>query len=99
MIRGTTPTLEFTIPIDTSELAEVFVTLSQYGEIVLDKHIRDCQCEGRVVSLKLSQEETLKLRCSCDTEIQIRVKTLLGDAYASDVFSVKTGRLLKDGVI
>lgn len=29
MIRGTTPTLEFTLPFDTSLIAEMYVTMAQ----------------------------------------------------------------------
>lgn len=29
MIRGTTPTLEFTLPFDTSLIAEMYVTIAQ----------------------------------------------------------------------
>ena len=99
MIRGTTPTLEFTIPFDTSLLSEAFVTLSQNDEVVLDKPLSDCKCDGRTLSVKLTQEETLLLDCQCKTEIQIRAKTLEGDALASNIITVNTDRILKDGVI
>lgn len=99
MIRGTTPTLEFTIPFDTSELAEAFVTLSQNDTIVLDKALNDCKCDARKLSVRLSQEETLKLSCDCTTDIQVRVRTKAGDALASDIIKVYTNKILKDGVI
>lgn len=99
MIRGTTPLLEFEIPFDTSLLAEAFVTLSQNGEIVLDKALKDCNCSANKLSVRLTQEETLKLQCYCITEIQIRAKTQSGDAVASNIVRVSTGRILKDGVI
>ena len=35
MIRGTTPTLEFVLPIDTGQLAEAFVTLAQRGAMAI----------------------------------------------------------------
>lgn len=99
MIRGTTPTLEFTIPFDTSELAEAFVTLSQNDTIILDKALDDCKCDARKLSVRLSQEETLKLSCDCTTDIQVRVRTKAGDALASDIVKVDTDKILKDGVI
>ena len=99
MIRGTTPTLEFTIPFDTSELAEAFVTLSQNDTIILDKALDDCKCDARKLSVRLSQEETLKLSCDCKTDIQVRVRTKAGDALASDIVKVDTNKILKDGVI
>lgn len=99
MIRGTTPTLEFTLPIDTGQLAEAYVTLSQHGAVVIDKPLEECTCEEKKLIVKLTQEETLKLQCDCITEIQIRARTLSGDAIASNIIRESTERILKDGVI
>ena len=99
MIRGTTPTLEFIIPFDTGQLAEAFVTLSQNGVVVIDKALEECNCGGNKLSVRLTQEETLKLQCDCITEIQVRARTLEGEAIASNINRVQTGRILKDGVI
>lgn len=99
MIRGTTPTLEFIIPFDTGMLAEAFVTLSQNGEVKIDKALEDCHCGGNKLSVRLTQEETLKLECDCITEIQIRAKDVNGDAIASNIIRERTERILKDGVI
>ena len=99
MIRGTTPTLEFVLPFDTDQLAEAFVTLSQNGGVVIDKALTECNCNRNELSVRLTQDETLKLKCDCVTEIQIRAKTLEDDAIASNIIRVNTGRILKDGVI
>lgn len=37
MIRGTTPTLEFTLPFDTSLIAEMYITLTQNGTTTMEK--------------------------------------------------------------
>lgn len=99
MIRGTTPTLEFTIPFATSQLAQAYVTLSQNKVAIIDKPLTECQCDGNVLTVRLTQEETLKLRCHCATEIQIRARLQDGSAIASEIITVETGRILKDGVI
>lgn len=99
MIRGTTPTLEFLLPFDTSEIAEAFVTLSQNGVVILDKALNDCKCQERKISVRLTQEDTLKLSCDCKTDIQVRIRSKAGDALASDITRVSTDRILKDGVI
>lgn len=99
MIRGTTPTLEFMLPFSTDMIAEAFVTLSQNKQIVIDKMLCDCICNENKLTVKLTQAETLELQCDCKTEIQIRCKTLDGDALASDIISVNTDRILKDGEI
>ena len=99
MIRGTTPRLEFTLPFETSLLAEAWITLSQDKEAILDKTLKDCKCEGNTLVLKLSQEETLKFEQNSRIEMQLRVRTLSGDAFASDIISDKADRILKEGVI
>jgi hypothetical protein len=99
MIRGTTPTLEFVLPFDTKQLAEAYVTLAQNDEVVLDKRLSECQCSENKMTVRLSQEETLKLKCGCITGIQIRARTVDGEAIASDIIHEKTERILKDGVI
>ncbi len=99
MIRGTTRTVSFTLPFEADRLAEAWITLSQQGEVVLNKELKDCTREGNTVSVVLTQEETLRLKEGSSTEIQLRVRTLAGDAMASRIHSVATGRILKDGVI
>lgn len=99
MIRGTTPTLEFTVPFDTSILAEAWVTFSQNDNVVLNKQLKDCKCNERKLIVHLTQEETLLLDCKCMTEIQIRARTHEGEALVSNIMTEDTGRILKDGVI
>ena len=99
MIRGTTPKLEFTIPFDTGQLVEAYITISQKGSIVIDKPLSEIICDGNVMSLHLTQEETLKLKADSIAEIQIRVRTNAGEALASNIIQVSTERILKDGEI
>lgn len=101
MIRGTTPTLEFTLPFDTSLIAEMYITITQNGITTLEKTLSDCNCSGTSVSLTLTQEDTLGLQQQPRSrdEMQIRVRTIAGKALASDIMSVYVGRILKEGVI
>lgn len=99
MIRGTTPTLEFVIPFHAEQLEQAYVTLSQNGKVIVDKALEECSCNENMLTVRLTQEETLNLQCDCITEIQIRARTKSGDAVASDIIRVSTGRILKDGVI
>ena len=101
MIRGTTPTLEFTMPFDTSLIAELYITITQNGATALEKTLADCNCNDTSVSLTLTQEDTLRLEQKpySDSEMQIRVRTVAGEVLASDIMSIYVGRILKDGVI
>ena len=67
MFRGTTPTHVFSkLPILSTEIAEVWITYLQNGKEVLTKDISsveftdDPQEETCIISVTLSQEETLK---------------------------------------
>ena len=66
---------------------------------MIDKALGDCHCKEKKLSVKLTQEETLELECDCITEIQIRARTLEGEAIASNIIRERTERILKDGVI
>lgn len=98
MIRGTTPTLEFVLPFETSLLAEAYVTLSQSDGVVLDKPLSECTLDGNKMTVKLTQEDTLKLKTGL-VEVQIRAKTIDGDVIASDIILTSAQKILKDGVI
>ena len=101
MIRGTTPVLEFTLPFDTELLEEAYVTISQRGAVVIEKSIDECTLKHTMLTVRLSQEETLELiaQRNLRVEIQLRVLTRDGEALASNIETVDVGRILKDGVI
>jgi len=99
MDRGTTPKLYFDLPFDTGILAEAFVTFAQNGRVVLDKALKDCMCSERTLMIHLSQADTLKFDCRCKAEIQLRARTMEGDALDSEIFIVNVGRILKEGEI
>lgn len=92
MIRGTTPTLEFALPFEVDLIAEAYVTISQNQSVVIDKSLSELTCAGKTLTVKLSQEDTLKLHQSefKTAEVQIRVRMKSGDALASDVAKGKT---------
>lgn len=99
MYRGTTPTLRFTLPFDTSTLDVVGVTIAQGGKVIINKEKSDCDLKGKDISVTLTQAETLALTAGNKTEIQLRVLTTDGLALASEIFRENTDYILKDGVI
>lgn len=98
MIRGTTPTLEFELPIDTSLLKTAWVTIKQNLEIVINKSLEELNRSGKVLSLSLTQEDTLNLKDGY-VEIQLRVVTMDDEALASNIFKVSVNRILYEEVI
>ena len=99
MIRGTTPTIEFELPFDPTELEELYITINQNGKTVIEKKLSDFVFSERVVSCKLTQEDTLNLCCHAMTEIQARGKDKAGTVFASNIEKLCAERILKDGVI
>ena len=64
--RGTTPTLSCVVPssIPVSEVDEIWFTIAQNGVIIADKKLSDgtVQVTENIVSIKLSQKESLMLK-------------------------------------
>lgn len=99
MIRGTTPTLKFTLPFDVEQLTTAWLTFAQNNQVVINKTLSDCTYSGKVITLVLTQTDTLALDSKYRVEIQIRGKTTDGKAIASAVFTDSVDRILKDGEI
>ena len=102
MIKGTTPTLQFNLPIDTSTIkaAEVMVRyVDNHKEVNIVKTLDECVATGNTITAMLTQEETLQLPAPSNVEIQLRVLTLDDVALASVIFTTTVKRLLKEGVI
>lgn len=101
MYRGTTPTLylELDTELDLTNIAEMWVTFKSptveltktFSEVAFDT-------ETNVITVTLSQEETLKLFNGI-VDVQVRLRTQSDLAYATDIVGVEIGRILKEGVI
>lgn len=101
IVRGTTPTLKFTVPFSTEEIQAAFVTMKQGGQIVIDKEAgKDgCACNDKEISVTLTQDETLMLKACQTIEIQIRIKDKDGNAFASQIIKTFAEEIIKEGVI
>lgn len=102
MYNYTTPTLVFKIPIKAETLAEAFVTIKQKGnpkDVEVEKDIKEMTLEDYSLRLSLSQEETGQFCSDKTCDIQLRVKDVSGNSYASRVFTVPVEAVLKQGVI
>lgn len=98
MIRGTTPTHTYNLPFDTALIDKIKIAYAQNGVVVLTKEKADCKFEGNTVTVRLTQEDTLKFDAS-RVQIQIRVLTIGGDALASDIVTKPCGEVLEEGVL
>lgn len=101
MIRGTTPTLYFDLPFESNTIEVLYITFNQSDVTVLEKTNSDegVTLNDKTITVHLTQEDTLKLNGRTNTEIQLRIKTVDGEALASNIISTPTERVLKDGEI
>lgn len=103
MYRVTTPVHTFTLPIDTSELAEIQVTYRQ-GNKVLVKHYQDNTIPNGMtlnedhVIVMLTQQETKNFSKGA-VSIQLRALTLSGRAYASQIFKITANDTLNEEIL
>lgn len=100
MIRGTTPNLTFTLPFDSSELAEFWITISQkYENLKINKTSADCIADGETIAVMLTQEDTLKFIGDKPVYVQMRALTTEGQALATKIYTCMMGDILQEGVI
>ena len=99
IIRGTTPTHTFTLPVDCSALQKIRIIYSQGNNAMFKRDIESLKCEGNVVQCTLTQEETLSLDCTKHCDIQLRALTNAGDALACNIMKETVGRCLDDEVL
>lgn len=98
MIRGTTPTHTYHMPFDTALIDKIKITYAQNGVVVLTKEKADCKIDGNAVTVRLTQEDTLKFDAS-RVQIQVRVLTTGGDALASVIVTKPCEEVLEEGVL
>lgn len=99
MIRGTTPTITITAAgLSEISIDRAYLTIKQKSNVI-EKELEDMAIDGDVLTVTLSQEETLSFTAESTAELQLRVLSRGGTAYASQIISTPVGRILKDGVI
>lgn len=99
MIRGSTPKHIFNLPIDTNNLSKIKIIYAQDDVILFTKEKDVCTCDGRVVSVRLTQEETFLFDCKKAVQIQIRAVTVGGDVLPSKIKLVSVGKCLDNEVL
>ena len=98
MRRGTTPTHTFALPFAASIISSLRITYKQENKIILTKEKDDCELYDNVVSVKLSQEETLKFICNTPAKCQLKIRKN-DNVVASEVFSFFVNECLDNEVI
>lgn len=99
MIRGTTTTHIFNIPLEASDIKNVKITYSQNGNIVFYKKKSDCVISDNTIAVTLSQEDTFKLASSAHVKIQLRILTDKNFVMSSKIMTVEVGDCLDNEVL
>ena len=103
IIRGTTPKIEINVKsdVDLSTVTQVWIYITQLGQIVIDKVITDVTIDAaaKKITLQLSQADTLKLKSALLATFQIRLLLNSGIALATVATDVSVIEVYKGGVI
>lgn len=102
MIKGTTPTITYNLPFESSLIksAEIVVMyVDANKEVLIVRNLADCTLGKTSISTKLTQEETLKLPAPSTCEVQLRIVTTDETILATVPEKVTVKRLLKEDVI
>lgn len=98
MYRGTTPINIFRTDMDLTNASVLFITYKQNGKVVLEKSIDEVKIQKNIVSVYLSQKDTLLFTEEIVT-IQIRAKFPDGSVIASSLIRTNAREILKEGEI
>lgn len=99
MMKGTTPTHVFTLPVNVDVIKTIRIIYAQGGVERVTKSTEDCTMEGNRVTVKLTQEDTFAFMEDECVEVQVRVLTTSGDALASRIIRVHCRECLSDEVL
>ena len=99
MIRGTTPTHIFKLPIETGTIRQLRITYNQCGKTVLEATEADCTLTGQEIRFRLTQEDTLLFTPLAAVELQIKVLTTDDNVMASKVMSLSVEKILNTEVL
>lgn len=98
MYRGTTPTNVFRTDVDLENASVLFVSYKQNGKVVLEKSLEDVSIKKTLVTVNLTQKETLLFQDGIVT-IQIRAKFPDNTAIASNLIRTTAEEIVKDDEI
>ena len=103
MYRGTTPTHTFEADIDLSDADVMYITYSQGNKTRVEKSLDDedgsVSITDNVVTVTLTQKDTLAFRENCEVRIQLRVGFADGSRIASNIIRTTADEILKEGEI
>lgn len=97
--RGTTPTQIFTLPFEKELVSDLKITYTQGKQKILVKLKKDVSIKGNDISFMLTQEETFKFKEKENVLVQLKIKTVDGQVFNSDIIYLRVDPALDDEVI
>lgn len=97
--RGTTPTLDFVLPLGSPEIIAGTITLSQRGNAIVKKPFSEWVINGNTISVTLTQEDTLLINTKYPVEIQLKPKFINGVVPDTDIHTLQADKVLDEVVI
>lgn len=102
MIRGTTPTLLYTLPFSAALIKSAEITIEyvdDFRRVLITKELKDCECGEKSIGARLTQEETLQFPAPASVLVQLRIVTTDGIVLATEPEAVQVKNLLAEDVI
>lgn len=102
MIQGTTPLLHYNLNFPSSLIKSAEITLQyndSYKNVLIVKHLEDCELGEKSISARLTQEETLQLPAPARARVQLRIVTTDDVILATEPHNVSVKELLNKDVI
>lgn len=99
MRKGTTPSLTFSLPFDSSMVQCARIVFAHNNTPVLVKADDECVFSGNEVAITLTQEETFLFNCDTNYQVQVRVKLTDGSVQASEIMTLPVERCLDEEVL
>lgn len=98
-VQGTTPSVTFNLPFDTSTIENCEIYFGQDDELLVTKGYNDCTLSGTTLTVRLTQSDTLQFDPEEKVQIQARFRYNDGNVEATDIKKIKVGDLLSDARI
>lgn len=83
MVRGTTPTHYFGIPISKERVKNIRVTYRQDNRNIVDKGMDSVEIVGNKVKVPLSQQETFAFTAGIKAKVKLRVLSTDGVLFGN----------------
>ena len=100
IVRGTTPIITFSFSeVNVSDIVVAVFNIKQFDKPIIEKDLSDAIVGTNMLSWRLTQEETFKLRRGVDADIICDWKLLSGVRGVSDIYTVSVDKGGKTEVI